>query len=159
MRHKMIVILPALLFALAVAFVVYRTPSQAEGEAGTAEELSVATGSQVAGEDQYSASGSQYQVPADIVFTVPVRTVVFSHQKHAVDMGISCNTCHSKIFQMKAGTAESRDDFDMEGLAAGKYCGSCHSSHSESVFGSDSQCSRCHHGVKELEGEGSGGEE
>jgi c(7)-type cytochrome triheme protein len=138
--------LPVLLVAVAVAFVVYRSPSFAEGGPGNAEEISISSGAQygVASEDEYG-------VPDDISYTKPVESVTFSHQTHAVDLGYKCDVCHKNLFQMKANNVESRPDFNMKGLAEGKYCGSCHSAGNNPAFSSSSQCARCHSGVKGLE--------
>ncbi len=82
----------------------------------------------------------------DIIYTNPVKSVVFSHKNHAA-MGLDCNVCHDKIFQMAALTAESQPDFNMKGLADKKYCGSCHAKDGM-AFASDTQCARCHIGTK-----------
>jgi len=82
-----------------------------------------------------------------------VKSVIFSHKTHAVDAGYKCNTCHDSLFQMKAKNVEGKPDFNMEGLADGKYCGTCHSSKNNVAFSSDTQCARCHVGVKGLEKE------
>ena len=52
---------------------------------------------------------------------------------------------------MKAQNSESQPDFNMKGLEAGKYCGACHTSGNNLAFSSDTQCARCHPGVKGLE--------
>ena len=135
-------ILPILLASLAAAFIVYHGLS-------VAEETTISSGG--AG-DQYGAAASQYAVPEDIVYASPVESVTFSHQVHAVDLGLACSSCHTGIFQMKAHNVEAQPDFNMKGLAEGKYCGSCHSSSNSAAFASDTQCARCHSGVKGLEG-------
>lgn len=62
--------------------------------------------------------------------------VIFDGKVHA-DKGLKCNDCHTKIFQMKKGTAK----LNMADLNAGKYCGVCHN-------GTKSfktvNCARCH---------------
>ena len=80
----------------------------------------------------------------DIIFIKPVKAVLFSHKFHAEDMGLSCETCHDTIFPM--GGTQDKEDFTMKSLYAGKYCGTCHDG--KSAFGSDTQCNRCHIGVK-----------
>jgi len=127
-----------------VGFVLYRSPN-------FAEEINLASGDQY--EETAAAISDQYGVPGDILYTEPVETVAFSHKTHAVEQEFKCGTCHGGIFQMKAKTVQSRPDFNMQGMAAGKYCGSCHSSEHEVAFGSDSQCARCHIGVTGLEAE------
>jgi c(7)-type cytochrome triheme protein len=133
-------LLPLLLISASVGFILYRGMSST-AEVG-AEELGVMTGA----EAQYDTK----TIPDDIYYTQPVESVLFSHQTHAVDAQLQCNVCHTKIFQMQAYNVESQPDFNMDGLAQGKYCGSCHSS-SGVAFASDTQCARCHRGVKGLE--------
>ncbi|MFA5808977.1 MAG: c(7)-type cytochrome triheme domain-containing protein [Thermoleophilia bacterium] len=152
MKNKLI-LLPVLLATLAVGFVLYKSP-------GYADDVAVTTGAQ--SENQNPDTGGnindksgqdQGSVPKDIYYTKTVESVIFSHQTHAVDMGFKCDTCHTKTFEMKAKNVESKADFNMKGLAEGKYCGMCHSSKNNVAFGSDTQCARCHLGVKGLERE------
>jgi c(7)-type cytochrome triheme protein len=149
MKRMTILLLPVIFASLAVGFVLHRGLA--------AEDVSLSTG---AAADEYIASASEQtvgnltadapQVPGDIVLNKVIDSVVFSHQKHAVDLGFDCSVCHTNIFQMKFGTAESQPDFNMKGLGEGKYCGSCHSS-DKVAFSSGSECARCHQGVKGLE--------
>ncbi len=137
------IVIPVLIVSLAVGFiVVYRNLSMADeldqAAATAVEQISITTGSEPA-------------VPEDICYTEKVESVVFSHQKHAVELEFDCVTCHSDIFQMDAYSVEAREDFDMSGLHEGKYCGSCHSSKTQVAFPVDSQCARCHRGVKGAE--------
>lgn len=151
MKNK-IIVLPVLLIALAVGFVLYRGPS-------SAEEISVSAGAQsvyqdpAAAGDNYGAGDVNSSIPEDILYTESVKSVVFSHQTHASELEYKCSVCHSGIFQMKARNVESSPDFNMKGLAEGKYCGTCHSSNNNVAFSSDTQCARCHVGVKGLEQE------
>jgi hypothetical protein len=48
---------------------------------------------------------------------------------------------------MKAGQAESRDDFTMAAFEQGKYCGACHDG--SLAFSSNTRCTWCHIGVRE----------
>lgn len=80
----------------------------------------------------------------DILYTKPVKSVLFSHDAHSK---ISCNKCHSGLFEMKALKAQEYKDFNMDALYKGKYCGACHNG--KDAFASDTQCARCHGGVKE----------
>lgn len=141
--NKKIIVLPVLLISLAVGFVLYLGPS-------SAEETSVMTGAESVYQDPGAAKST---IPQDILYTRTVKSVVFSHQTHASDLEYKCNVCHSGLFQMKAKTVESQPDFNMKGLAEGKYCGTCHSSKNNVAFSSDTQCARCHIGVKGLEKE------
>ena len=85
--------------------------------------------------------------PADpIVWTKPVKAVIFTHKLHTMEMGLECDSCHDEIFEMAAGTAEENDDFTMESLYKGKYCGACHDG--ETAFASNTRCTTCHIGVR-----------
>lgn len=79
----------------------------------------------------------------DILYTEPVKSVLFSHDVHE---GIDCESCHDDVFEMKALAAQEADDFNMEALYQGKYCGFCHDG--ATAFASDTRCASCHLGVK-----------
>jgi c(7)-type cytochrome triheme protein len=83
----------------------------------------------------------------DVLYTKPVKAVLFSHESHVESLGLSCDMCHNAIFEMASLTAQENDDFTMQSLYDGKYCGACHSDGSM-AFASDTQCARCHVGVK-----------
>ena len=138
------ILLSVMLVSVAVGFVLINAPEYTE-------EINVASGAQY--EETVTSITEQYGIPDDILYTEPVATVAFSHETHAVNQGFKCSTCHSGIFQMQAKSVQSKPDFNMQGLADGKYCGSCHSAEHEVAFGSDSQCARCHIGVTGLEAE------
>ncbi|HFQ89179.1 MAG TPA: hypothetical protein ENK27_03795 [Desulfobulbus sp.] len=90
--------------------------------------------------------GSPMQKPKTIVFTEPVKAVLFDHKMHTEEMGFECSACHPKLFRMKVGDAESQPDkFVMKALYAGKYCGACHNG--DNAFASDTKCTTCHIGV------------
>lgn len=151
---KFKILLPVLLAALAVGFLVlHRDMGVAEGlsQEATAQESSEAGTVSV-------SDGSEADVPPDICYSGKVDSVVFSHQKHVMDLGYECSTCHTNIFQMEAKSVESQPDFDMSGLNAGKYCGSCHSSTSDVAFSTESNCAWCHRGVRGMEQDQSTGE-
>lgn len=140
---KFKILLPVLLVSMAVGFIlIYR-------DMGYAEDMD--TGATEAAAEVYVATGSDLGVPEDICYSEQVKSVVFSHQKHAVELGFECTACHTNIFEMDANNVETHADFDMSGLGDGKYCGTCHSSSSNVAFSTDSQCARCHRGVKGLE--------
>lgn len=82
----------------------------------------------------------------DIVYTEPLKAVLFSHKGHVEDLGLSCEMCHDGIFQMESLAAQKKSDFTMKSLYEGKYCGTCHNG--SMAFASDTQCARCHIGVK-----------
>ncbi len=81
-----------------------------------------------------------------IIFTRPVKAVIFDHKLHVEDQGLECDSCHDDPFEMAAGTAEENEDFNMKALYEGKYCGTCHDG--ETAFASDTRCTACHIGVK-----------
>jgi c(7)-type cytochrome triheme protein len=83
-----------------------------------------------------------------IIYTKPVKAVIFNHNSHSQDYAISCDTCHDKLFQMQALNAEKNPDFNHNGFSQGKYCGACHDG--KNAFAMDKQCTRCHIGVKGL---------
>jgi c(7)-type cytochrome triheme protein len=78
-----------------------------------------------------------------IIFTKPVKAVMFEHKAHS---GFGCDDCHDKLFEQAKGTAEEKGDFNMKSLYAGKYCGACHNG--ETAFASNTKCAVCHIGVK-----------
>jgi len=82
----------------------------------------------------------------DIIYDMPVKAVLFSHKVHVEEIGMGCDSCHDGIFQMESLAVQKQADFTMEGLGKGKYCGACHEG--SMAFDSDSQCARCHIGVK-----------
>ncbi len=80
-----------------------------------------------------------------IIFTKPVKAVIFEHKVHLAQ-GLDCDSCHDDPFEMAAGTAEQKPDFNMKSLYEGKYCGMCHDG--ETAFASNTRCTTCHIGVK-----------
>ena len=109
--------------------------------------------------------GSNMKQPGTIYFEKPAKAVIFDHTMHTEDFGLDCADCHNKVFKMKLGNAEEHpEQFTMEALYAGKYCGACHDG--DSAFASDTKCTTCHIGVlgfnrlfgeKAAKGEGHGG--
>ncbi len=96
-----------------------------------------------------------YGPESPIIWTNPVTAVVFKHKRHTMEAGLECDSCHDDIFEMEAGSAQEQEDFNMESLYAGKYCGSCHDG--DTAFSSNSRCTSCHIGVqayKKLTGSG-----
>lgn len=90
--------------------------------------------------------GQDEEYPEEpIIFTKPVKAVVFDHKTHVEDAGLSCDDCHDELFEMAAGTAEENEDFNMESLYQGKYCGACHNG--DMAFASNRKCTTCHIGV------------
>lgn len=84
--------------------------------------------------------------PGQIVFTRPVKAVIFDHTMHVDSLGFSCSDCHSDLFKMQIGAAEENEqEFVMEALYQGEYCGACHDG--GQAFASDTRCTTCHIGV------------
>jgi c(7)-type cytochrome triheme protein len=68
----------------------------------------------------------------------PLGKVVFDGKLHA-DKGLTCDKCHTAVFQMKKGTAQIK----MADHMAGKdYCFACHNG--TVSFKSEGNCARCH---------------
>ena len=93
-----------------------------------------------------AAQGENGLYKGDIVYTQPLKSVVFSHELHVVKKGLGCDKCHSGLFAPAAYSATEKGDFTMASFSKGKYCGACHNG--RTAFASDSQCARCHAGVK-----------
>ncbi|MFO7983327.1 MAG: cytochrome c3 family protein [Desulfuromonadales bacterium] len=87
-----------------------------------------------------------HETGEDIYYTKPLKAVLFDHQVHVDDLGFDCESCHMDTFTMKAKAAQENEDFNMEALYKGKYCGSCHDG--SMAFASDTRCATCHVGVK-----------
>lgn len=86
-------------------------------------------------------------VPQDpIIWTKPVKAVIFNHQIHTDEYGLECDSCHNSAFTMKVGAAGQSANFTMMALYDGQYCGACHDG--ETAFASNTQCNSCHIGVK-----------
>lgn len=92
-----------------------------------------------------------------IVFTQPVKTVVFDHNIHVKKAELSCESCHKEVFAMKKGTLEGHELIHSDNPAKkhkyleslhNQYCGSCHDS--SQAFGYLTRCTVCHIGVKGL---------
>ncbi len=81
-----------------------------------------------------------------IVWSKPVKAVVFHHQLHTDEYGLECDSCHNEVFAMKSGTAEQSPFFTMKSLYKGQYCGKCHDG--ETAFASNTLCNTCHIGKK-----------
>lgn len=94
-----------------------------------------------------SYCGSCHTAPEElVVWTKPVKAVVFNHDTHTKEMGMDCESCHNDLFLMEAGAAEKNDDFTMKSLYDGNYCGACHDG--STAFASDTRCTSCHIGVR-----------
>jgi len=65
--------------------------------------------------------------------------VVFDGKIHA-DKGLKCNDCHTKIFQMKKGSAK----ITMAEMNAAKFCGECHNGTKAFKSSDAANCAKCH---------------
>lgn len=79
----------------------------------------------------------------DIIYTQPVKGVIFSHESHNM---FGCESCHEGLFPMEALETQKADNFTMEALYNGLYCGACHDG--QMAFAANTQCATCHIGVK-----------
>ncbi len=80
----------------------------------------------------------------DIVYTKPLKAVIFSHKAHTEDIGLHCEWCHQKTFEMRALNMQEQPDNNRESLCNEKYCGVCHNG--DVAFSTTTQCARCHIG-------------
>lgn len=83
---------------------------------------------------------------APIIWEKPVRSVIFEHKNHTQGAGLECDSCHDELFPMEAGASAEKEDFTMETLYGGGYCGACHDG--ETAFASNTRCTTCHIGVR-----------
>jgi c(7)-type cytochrome triheme protein len=104
----------------------------------------LSVGKDVQVEDDYDED--TYGPKDPIVWTKPVKSVVFDHKIHTMDAGLDCDSCHDELFEMEAGAAEQNEDFTMATLYEGGYCGACHDG--STAFASDTRCTTCHIGVR-----------
>ncbi len=86
-----------------------------------------------------------------IVWTVPIEAVAFDHKIHTMEAGLECDSCHDELFEMEAGLASENEDFIMETMYQGGYCGACHDG--DMAFAANTRCATCHIGVMGMEGE------
>ena len=85
----------------------------------------------------------------NIIYTKPLKAVIFSHKAHTEDIGLQCEWCHDSTFEMEALAMKEQAAFDMESLCNERYCGTCHNG--DISFSTTTQCARCHIGVKGYE--------
>lgn len=69
----------------------------------------------------------------------PMGKVTFDGKAHA-DKGLKCNDCHTKIFQMKKGSAK----MTMAAINKGEYCGTCHNGTKAFKSSDPANCKTCH---------------
>ena len=98
------------------------------------------------GQEQDEYDEDTYGPQDPIVWVKPVKSVVFEHKVHTMQGGLDCDSCHDDLFEMEAGVAEENEDFTMETLYEGGYCGACHDG--STAFASNTRCTTCHIGVQ-----------
>ncbi len=69
----------------------------------------------------------------------PMGKVTLEGKTHA-EKGLTCMDCHTKIFQMKKGTAKMK----MADINAGKFCGECHNGTKAFKASDAANCIKCH---------------
>ena len=75
----------------------------------------------------------------DIVFKpVKGKEVIFSHDFHVKDLGLTCQRCHPNLYV----TREKDKPVTMAEMNQGKSCGACHNG--KEAFTSKGNCSKCH---------------
>jgi c(7)-type cytochrome triheme protein len=89
-----------------------------------------------------NAAAESFSDGGGILYTEPVKSVLFSHKKHVDVQHLSCAKCHGGLFEMEALRAEKKNNFNMESLYKGKYCGACHNG--KTAFAAGTQCASCH---------------
>ena len=94
-------------------------------------------------------AGEEVEHGGDIIYTKPLKAVIFSHKAHTEDLGLQCDWCHEETFEMEALHMQESADFNMESLCNENYCGTCHNG--DIAFSTTTQCARCHIGVKGYE--------
>ena len=75
----------------------------------------------------------------DITFAPKkAKGVVFSHDFHVKDLGLTCQRCHPGLYITKA----KDKPVAMAEMNQGKSCGACHNG--KDAFTSKENCSKCH---------------
>lgn len=113
------------------------------------------------GSDAFDSAGQcvscHFPPTEKIVFTQPVKAVIFDHSIHVETAKLACESCHKEVFTMKQGGVEAQEPLVSENPAEKrqylvnlhkKYCGTCHDS--SQAFGYLTRCTVCHIGVKGL---------
>jgi len=87
--------------------------------------------------DAHGLASDLKPIDLDIVFpdTGEMPKVVFPHKAHT--QWLTCKNCHPAIFKKKKGA----NQFKMQDILQGKYCGVCHGKVS---FAPTLNCMRCH---------------
>ena len=75
----------------------------------------------------------------DIVFTPKkAKGVVFTHDLHVKDLGLTCQKCHPSLYVTK----EKDKPVTMAEMNQGRSCGACHNG--KEAFIATGSCSKCH---------------
>lgn len=69
----------------------------------------------------------------------PMGKVTFDGKLHA-DKGLKCDSCHTKVFQMKKSTAK----ITMAAMNKGENCGTCHNGTKSFKSSDPAKCTTCH---------------
>lgn len=96
-------------------------------------------------QDEASCSrchGNDVTSPDTILLEKPLKAILFNHALHNKGLGLACNECHMKLFDMKTGSTGEEADFTMEAMYNGKYCGACHNG--TMAFDLKADCTKCH---------------
>ena len=80
----------------------------------------------------------------DIIYTKPLKAVIFSHKAHTEDIGLECDWCHEETFEMEALYMQENTDFTMDSLCNENYCGTCHNGERAFKASDTANCAKCH---------------
>lgn len=90
-------------------------------------------------DEKYDADS--YGPETTIVWDQPAMTT-FDHKTHTMDAGLECADCHDDLFVMETGAAVESNNFTMQAMAEGQFCGSCHDG--DTAFATNTNCKACH---------------
>ena len=77
----------------------------------------------------------------DVIFKPQkAKEVIFSHDYHVKDLGLTCQKCHPSLFV----TREKDKRVSMAVMARGKSCGACHNGKGAFSVSAKDKCSACH---------------
>jgi c(7)-type cytochrome triheme protein len=108
-------------------------------------------------DSQSQCDSCHFAPKGKILFTQPVRAVVFDHKIHVGKAKLLCETCHKEVFVMRKGAIADQKLVLSDDSAAKRkhleqlherFCGTCHNS--SQAFGFQTRCTVCHIGVKGL---------
>lgn len=86
----------------------------------------------------------QLPIPEDFSYTEtkPLSAVPFSHKLHVTERKLTCQECHTNIFQMKKHVASPA--MTMAKLNEGQFCGACHNGTRAFATKEFQSCVKCH---------------